>query len=344
MEMHSVFTDHVRNNDGSTQEFQKVADKLRPYLINQLKRRGVWQFGPTIIGLDHNDWNKDALDDLVSQCYASVFIGMSEKNSGGKWVYWERRVTNGESIEGLIYQSVTNYLYDQQKKHTPFAIKTAYKFLKKAVIELVEEGELVVLEGNEADFSLDWEVMGSAETSESKTAKIEEIEYAIKREGVWQNAVDSLSDENSHKLAPVKESIETLKQVGIVRFRVGDVYQAICGLVSIKKEIVHEDAELIKLSDFSRTDSEIDSNHINEGHADDLSAKLHVCIDELKRRKSVKERLHRVVDYLRDNSTNAHGNVVSQAEIAKELGIAKQTLSDDMKTIRDLASELMIRS
>ena len=143
--MNLTFTEFVRglrpDRDPDAEAFEKAWGKLRDALVNEVRKRGLWAAAPSYLGVTGwRCWSEEgALDELLSECYTYVFLD--------RLASLRAQLEVKDNIEGLVFRSVRNFLYDVQKSNDPLGFRT-FTVLRKAVGSLIEAGELHVLGGD----------------------------------------------------------------------------------------------------------------------------------------------------------------------------------------------------
>lgn len=344
MESHSVFTDHVRTFDGSGDIPQEVFDKIESALRNRLRRQGLWSLSPGKLGYEGRKWDDQALQDLVFDCYCHVFIGMSEKNPGQKWENWKLEVAAGQGIEKKIYRSLKNFLYDLQQKSSP-EDAAVFKNLRNAVKELIEESHLAVVDGNPDSFSTEW-ICGIQDSEKAKVS-FESLIQFVNENDDWQPALAAVQKFGKRSTRLAKQGVEATSAGGQIPFQFGDLKNAVAEKAYLPAE--NEANDVVSVSsgendEFStkiRTWLDSDSYEFKEQGFGELEKRIHERIDALERRKPAKQKLHEIVGFIAEELRgSAYTTKVTQADVGRELRIAKQTLSDYMKTIRIITEEL----
>ncbi|MEM7051418.1 MAG: hypothetical protein AAF604_17240 [Acidobacteriota bacterium] len=139
-----IFTEHVRQlvrGDVSAQELSPSWEKLRSALVSELRARSLFSVSPTCVGiLGSPRWTRNAIDELTADCYIFVFL----KRLSSLNAQLGREKAN---IEGLIFRNVRYFLHELQRKHDPLGFRS-YLALRSAICRAVEEGTLVVVQGD----------------------------------------------------------------------------------------------------------------------------------------------------------------------------------------------------
>lgn len=344
MESHSVFTDHVRSFDSSGDVPQEVFNKIQSALRNRLRRQGLWSLSPGKLGYEGSKWDDQSLHDLVFDCYCHVFIGMGERNPGQKWENWKLEVAAGQAIEKKVYRSIKNFLYDLQLNSSP-EDAAVFKNLRNAVMELVGESQLTVINGDSESFSSEW-VCG-IQDSEKATVSLQSLVQFVNETDEWQPALAAVQKFSRRSTRLAKRGVEATSAGGQIPFQFGDLKNAVAERAF--QPVENEANDVVSVSsgendEFStkiRTWLDSDSYESKEQGFGELEKRIHERIDALERRKPAKEKLHEIVGFIAEELRgSAYTAEVLQADVGRELRIAKQTLSDYMKTIRIITDEL----
>ncbi len=122
--------------------FELLWARLRGVLVLELKRRSLWWMKPRCLGIfGPASWqDPEALDELVADCYKFVFLS----RLGGLRAH----LTAKDNVDGLVFRSIHNYLYDLQKKHDPLGFRV-FTTLQTAIRCCCDDGRLHILAGDE---------------------------------------------------------------------------------------------------------------------------------------------------------------------------------------------------
>ncbi len=144
--MSAIFTDYVRSlttTGGPPNEsvFDRVLDALRGVLIHELKKRSLWTAPPSYLGLTGaTRWSDgNVLEELLYDAYAFIFVQ--------RLASLAKHAETRRSIDGLIFLNVRHFLHEAQKRHDPVGFR-AFEVLHGALVQLIEEGTLHVLDGD----------------------------------------------------------------------------------------------------------------------------------------------------------------------------------------------------
>ncbi len=141
-----TFTDYVRGLEPGEAPAQEVFDllcqRLRGVLVLELKRRALWHLSPRCLGIfGPATWQEPgAIDELVADCYCFVFLKRLST--------LRAHLRIKPNVDGLVFRSIHNYLYDTQKKHDPLGFRI-FSLLQLAIRRCCDDGRLIVLAGDD---------------------------------------------------------------------------------------------------------------------------------------------------------------------------------------------------
>lgn len=346
MPEHTVFTDFILSGDLENSDPDKVFDEIRRVLKIQLKRRALWRMSPSILGYEGSSWSDlETLQSLTYDCFVHIFIGVSKKNPGGKWDYWRRKVEMGERIEKQIYSSIKHFLHDLQQNSSP-EDTAIYKNLRKALEALLEEpGGLEVLGGDPQ--KIQGKTLFGTTSSGTDPIQIDALGQFLEVNPDWQAALGIVRKFSKKATDLAKRAINSTVDADQIPFLFGDLKHVVSErsyflLENNAHEIAPEFLDPERRNpDFIRIWRDEDSYKQKEERFTDFVELIHQKINSLNRRELIKQRLHEIVDcYASKLRASAFDDSISQSTISEELKIAKQTLSDYMSTIREIALDL----
>lgn len=117
----------------SVDAFDRVWSALRGALASELRKRGLWHLSPRLLGIVGADrWlesaesadGNDALEELTADCYEYVFLRRAQSLVA--------QLEVKETIEGLVFRSIRNFLFERQKANDPIGYRT-FDVLRTAV-------------------------------------------------------------------------------------------------------------------------------------------------------------------------------------------------------------------
>jgi hypothetical protein len=151
----SVFTAFVGGLQGARTPdadlFHDTWHGLRAALVQEMKRRGLWESPPHYLGVcGWERWDSEtpgagparaqsALGELVADCYAFIFVDRLQS--------LKRHLLEKPEIDGLVLLNVRHFLHERQRMHDPLGFRV-FEMLQAAVEEAVASGDLHVLAGD----------------------------------------------------------------------------------------------------------------------------------------------------------------------------------------------------
>ncbi len=152
----SVFTAFVGGLQGARTPdadlFHDTWHGLRAALVQEMKRRGLWESPPHYLGVcGWERWDAEepagsgparaqsALGELVADCYAFIFVDRLQS--------LKRHLLEKPEIDGLVLLNIRHFLHERQRVHDPLGFRI-FELLQTAVEEAVASGDLHVLAGD----------------------------------------------------------------------------------------------------------------------------------------------------------------------------------------------------
>ncbi len=336
-----IFTDHLKNPSDSELEEMAFA-AIRRHLKRLLKQRGLWSLPPSLLGVGGKSWDDESLLELGFECYCHVFVGMSEKNPGGKREYWRKKIADGQNIEKIANVSIRNFVHDRQENSSPEEA-AVFKNLKKAIKIMIAEEQIKML-GN-----------GKRVTAESKIGIVDATAVEIQRlksfvtdSEDWQPALRIIRKFGKTATQATKSGLEATQSAGEVPFIFGDMKQVLSESSYMPADNKSDDPVAVHSEEtseflfFDRIVRDTNSYETRVEAMDEIESEIHLKIDDLDRRKQIKDRLHSIVDFISSRlRESGFGESVSQSLILEELQLARSTVSDDMNILRELANQIV---
>ncbi len=329
--MSLVFTEYVRamvpgGPPPDAELFSVVWSTLRGAMVAELKKRSLWSAPPACLGIpERPKWTEDAVDEIVHDCYAFIFVDRLPS--------LRAQLKVKDNVEGLVFLSLKNYLYDTQKKYDPLGFRT-FEVLRNAIRQAVGEGRLHVLRGDHKVRNST--VLGFAPDADD-TALGDDFAESVRK---WNDdllpemvtARGRRVDEVASRLA---NHLSHLPDAGIEAFRFKDLVDPLKKDVRVRwrsfwsleeGETALEDADddLTVVVRKIRPDSAVEDR--------DAFAKLLSCMAEAlascEEKTRTREYLGRLWVFLRNHASEAQEDKVpSQRKIAGALGIPRERLA-----------------
>jgi hypothetical protein len=337
--MASAFTEHVRHFGAGSDPAVRVLPELERLLRQRMRRRNLLSAPPSYLGYDPGSWNAPgAFEDIVADCY--VFAVLDRLRG----LRNQLRVRG--NIDGLIVRNVDNFLLERQRHHDPVGY-AVFGNVEAAACRAETAGEVTV-EGrdrgrlhNPSVLRLDRANPG-AEPAEPRA-----LQEALEQAPGWDQAVPSLAATTEEGQEWVGRFIRQLRDAGVPAVRCGDLVTVLAARTRKswasrhavpRAELAYEgDDTLRELVRMVRPDQSLEDRDRWER----LKAKMARRIDGLDRQQRVRERLTQVFAGLVQLIEEGDSGPPRQAELIDRLGVARATLSDDFRILKDTLRGLL---
>lgn len=214
--MTCAFTTYVRDlftgREPDGPAFEGVLADLGRVLRAEMWKRGLLRLRPRHLGISgYPTWNDEALEDLLLDCYAYIFVDRLKSLAAQAAVKTD--------IGGLVRLNVQHFLFETQKANDPVGLRV-FEIARAAISALVQTGRLHLL-------SLDAEITNESVLAPKPWLGVQPIDASLV--AVWvdrlmpdlvsgtrrQPVIDALANE----IAKVNDSafrfqdlVETLKE------------------------------------------------------------------------------------------------------------------------------------
>ncbi|MEM9556337.1 MAG: hypothetical protein AAGC60_18925 [Acidobacteriota bacterium] len=135
----SVFLEYLTDlaqGEPGPRRVRAVWSALGRLLRREMRRRGLWSAPPRYLGvIGALSWSADrsAFDELISDCYAFIFVHRLRSLSA-------HAATRGE-IDALVALNVRHFVHEAQKRHDPLGYRV-FELLHRAARRALERGEI----------------------------------------------------------------------------------------------------------------------------------------------------------------------------------------------------------
>lgn len=155
--MTASFTDYLtslaaREGSPSREGLDLAWRALRAALVLELKRRGLWNSPPRYLGVHGAArwWQavgtgttpKDAVDELVGDCYVYVFVQRLRS--------LKAHLEVKGNVDGLVFLAIRNFVHDRQKASDPEGYRI-FDLARQAIRSLLTRGTLSIRQDLAAD-------------------------------------------------------------------------------------------------------------------------------------------------------------------------------------------------
>lgn len=336
-----VFTEHVRTLDRGTTEIPTaVKGKLSDRLRRKLRKRGLLYCAASTFGYAGKRLgDADVFDELLMDAYLHLFFGLGA-NAGKQLEYLRRQVAAGNQIDRLIQHKLSEFVHDLHRAAFP-ADAGIYKNVIAAAKHLDEEpdNEVSILDHRNGDLSLD-SVLG---TPSSGGGLVEQsvITGAIRISGIWHAVLKVVHRFSRAATAGTASGTLELVQNGLHPFILQALKQAI-------SESIYEPAENASMSSeatypdedtdcpsFVRTILDEHSYEARQAKVDEFVYEGCLAIRNQGFDEHTTEILLEILHCYAEKSRHSDPQKsISQAEVARDIGLPRQTMNDYMKKLR----------
>jgi len=338
-----VFTDFVRSLDPrgepEPRRLAVVRDVLRAALRGELRRRGLWTAPPDYVGVvGCTSWD-EALEELLSECYAFVFVDRLRS--------LQAQLQVKPNIDGLVFLNVRHFLHERQKESDPLGAQV-FQVLQSAVRAAVAAGELHVLTGdarirNET-------VLGFSPDADPASAVGRDLRASAAR---WNDAllpdlVTLRGRREAEVVERLRERLADLRDEGIAAFRFKDLIDPLKADVRTRWAALldHESGEpafergadeAARSVRLVRPDTSFEERQLYRR----LVACVLAAIERLDVNEKTRGYLSTLWQFLRVQAMGAAAGEgrPSQRRIGDLLGIPRERLKDFYKTLGRLLEE-----
>lgn len=329
--MSTVFTNFVRSFADTNQITAEVIASVRQHLAAVLRKRGLYQASPSLLGYSGSRWDDDdSFNDLAFDCLEWALLGKLDK------LLEYLKCT--DSIDAVVVRNIKNFVWEKQRQQDPNG-HSVYQNLKATVASLAEAGALHrVNEGENSGLndSADTEFrFGGASTCAA--ADEHQIKEALLRSGLMFDGLQAFASVGSRAQEILEATVIGLKGSDVGAFSLGGLKKAICLLIAESnaarvapgRRIVRELFE--EFSENSRTDLP-DGSYEQSETREDLNMKIHAEIDCSRKSQSVKRRLHQILDLATEaEAGKTPPGSFTVEELQATLEVERTTVYDDLK-------------
>jgi hypothetical protein len=218
-----AFTDYVRSlqsgEEPNPATFQAAWDKLWRILRLELRRRGLSEAPPRLLGIDgHPSWTPVAGGPLWELC-GDAFLSVLVERLPGLKALAEKL----EHIEGIVVGYIRYFLHDRQRQTDPLGYRI-FKILWAAVQLLVGKGALYLLQGNPK--IRNDTILGVAPGTDPEEAKERDFTEDVT---AWDSELltELVMAPPRELEVLIQKLADLVDQLGVPAFRFGDLIRAL---------------------------------------------------------------------------------------------------------------------
>ena len=332
--------------------FDRAWEALRGVLAWELRRRGLWQRPPHDLGYHgHPRWTSgaprtksspaDALDELVADAYAFIFID--------RMTSLRAHARVKPNIEGLVFLNARHFLSELQERHDPLGSRV-YRVLRNAVGEMVDEGILKLVDGKEKLGSQSILAFRRPHDTSGDSASEGALQPLVERWGdeLLPDLVTTRGPGHRKLAARLREHLRRLDRPEIPAFRLGDVvrllardvrrrWAAVLDEAQGEKGIESLDGDIVLRVPLIPPDSDFETRQSFRRWAKCVARSL----KERKEDERTLDELEALWDTLLDRALDRaeEGKMPSRREVARLLGIPR----DRLPSLYEILGEIVDR-
>lgn len=322
--MSTIFTDFVRDFETESENHGLIIEAIRDVLCKELRRRGIFHFGPSLLGYTGSSWDDESLHDLAYDCLDRSIL---QKLRGLRALLKK----NG-SVDGVVVRNIKNFVGEQQRAQNPVGY-AVFQNLKEAIVQLVESGRLRDRdEGSSSRAGIHTDSEFSTGASRGPVATESQLKEALFGSGSMFEGLPTLSTVGIKAQEILTEALGGLKNSEIASFSVNTMTRAICSLIA---ETTTAGRRMVceLFEDFSENCRTVlpDAGYEEKESFEHLVQQMRVEIDRSPRSQAVRERLWRLLDLGYGVRTGRiTPDAFSVPELQSSLGIERTTVYEDI--------------
>ena len=335
----TVFTDFVRTLDKTLQVIpQPVRKKLSRNLKRQLSRRGLLHCPAYLFEMPGEKLgDAEAFECLMLDAFAKLFYGLG-KDAGKQLRFLKARVASGETIDRLIQHNLKSHVHDLHRKAFPLSAGIHKNVMKAAVMLAADPESRARVTNLKLGKPTSESIFGLAE-SDKPPVEQNELEEAIKSSDHWQSVLSIVGRFSKSATAGVLRGMLEMVELKVEPFRLGHLEAAIDKFdfepgthIPSQTLEVYSGADNT-LKELVRTISDADRYHDRQENVDDFLSEANKKILALQCSEKIKTRMIEILQCVTEYARRCDVDRIVGTEIARAVGLPKQTFSDYLKRI-----------
>ncbi len=337
--MASVLTEHVRTFDAASDPAGQVLPALERVLRNRMRQKNLLSSPPEYLGYPGvPSWDvPNAFEDIVVDCY---IFAIAQRVAALR-----NQLKIKPNVDGLIARNVKNFLLERQRRYDPIGyavfgnVQGAAReaaAAKVLVIENLDRGKIY----NETILRFEGGLPGASPASPDL------IQDAVKGATGWEEVIRHLTETTEEGREWVLGLIRQLRGAGIAAVRCGDLVATVAGRVRAGWAARHA----VPSADLGREgEDEYEATVRMVWPEEGLEARerwerlkrvIQDRIAHLDRQERVRVRLAGVFAALVQAVEEGGPAPPTQTELIERTGVARATLSDDFRLLREIITGL----
>jgi hypothetical protein len=329
----AIFTNFVRSVDPENTISPEVIAEVRNRLVAVLKKRGLYQKSPSLLGYSGARWDSETENDLAMDCYAWAILEKLEK--------LREYLIVEDSIDAVVVRNIGNFVWEKQKQQDPIG-HVVFCNLRKVLPAMVDAGQLhrihedrnpTAKDTSETEFQFTGAHRGSV-------ADVDQLKDALLSTGLMFDSLQSFCHAGVKAQEALLDCLSRF-QGSIFGFSLGGVKTAICSLIAESKASGAAGRPgIVELSEnfpeISRTEISDGGYEKSEWH-EKLRNRVHTEIDASRRSTAVKSRMHKLNDLVADvESGKGSAETLAVESLQMTLGVERTTVYEDFRFLASL--------
>ncbi len=338
--MCTTFTEHVRDFGPNCDPAGCVLPKLEQLLRRRMRQRNLLTAPPNFLGYSGiTAWDAPgAFEDVVVDCYIFAFL---DRLQGLR-----NQLRIRPNIDGLISRNAKHFLLERQKRYDPVGY-AVFGNVEGAASDMVAAGELAAEGTGEGRLQNSSVLRLDQLAAAGELATTDRLRGLLAEAPDWAEVLQYLTSTTEEGQVWVAEFLRQLRAAGVVAVRVGDVVAAIA-------EQVREDwaaRHAVPASQLGQEGEEDfgvvvrlvwpDTRAADQDQWEMLKRVVPEQIGRLERQQRVRDRLAKVFQELVRLVEAGGPSPPSQADLVRELGVPRETVSTDFSLLREVISGIL---
>lgn len=328
----SAFTRHVRYFGTANDDAQAAVEALRLLLKRRLKRRGLQLQPPSYLGYSGPDWRDEGtFEELLFDCYSYVFVQ--------RIIGLRNQARVRPQIDGLIILNVDHFLTERQQRHDPIGY-AMFGNVRAALEQGEKEGKWSCdpssVDQKVANTTVVWRTGKREPTCWTRDQLLARLES----DASWPEAVPSLVQCSERGQAWVNAFLDRLWQSDSTPVRVEDLVATLAGLAREVWRIRHALPPSATALEGDEGFGQVVRVLTDDKSTDErdlwkwLKKRIKAAIKESSLDPRRRRRLR--VEFCWLSQAVKRHEIPSQAQLCQELDIARSTVSDDFRILREI--------
>lgn len=333
-----IFTEHIRSLladqsihdlSGKPVDGQQVRSHLKYVICRELRRLGHWHLPPSFLGYAGASWSEsDALDDLVQDAYLVCIFKRLRKL--GEYL----RVSG--TVEGAVHWKLQRYLVDCRRGANPSRTRI-FNNVKAASATLIQREQAHLVNGHLLRSATIIVAQGGTQPN-----SLEQLAEFLAAELNDVSFVTAISRECEASRILIENALFKKLAAGLTGYQIGHVVQLFAEasfsfqeLAALNSTFVSDPNHII--ADFLPDFRTISPEHRYQQSEDftKLLGELTVHVQSTVPSPRIRERVLNMLNYLAKLIQSGEDlRSLTQAEIARRLGVPYATLNEDFLRLR----------